>query len=81
MNQRISIENSNIYFYNSKNIWNFQFFFGRFERKIQFYIKNKMFTNIFLNIELLLKKEKLKILLLFYLKLCIFCTELNNEDV
>ena len=36
-----------------------------------------MFTYIyFLNIKLLLKIEKLKTILFFYLKLCIFCTEL-----
>ena len=35
-----------------------------------------------LNIKLLLKKEKLKIVLFFYLKLYTFCTELYslNED-
>ena len=41
-----------------------------------------MFINIFLNIKLLLKKEKQKILLFFYFKLCKLYTELYilNKD-
>ena len=52
------------------------------ERKFNFTLK-RMFTNIFLNIKLLLKKEKLKLILFFYLKLYTeFCIELYilNED-
>ena len=59
----------------------FKIFFADFKRKFNFTLKT-MFTNIFLNIKVLLKKEKLKILMFFYLKLCTFCTELYilNED-
>ena len=41
MNQRISIENSNIYFYNSKNIWNFQIFLADSKGKFNFTLKTK----------------------------------------
>ena len=41
-----------------------------------------MFINIFLNIKLLLKKEKQKLLLFFYFQLCKLFTELYilNKD-
>ena len=46
----------------------FKILFADLKRKFNFALKT-MFTNIFLNIELLFKKQKLKILLFFYLKL------------
>ena len=42
----------------------FKIFFADFKRKFDFRLKT-MFTNIFLNIKVLLKKEKLKILMFF----------------
>ena len=59
INQQISIENSNIYFYNWKKYLKFLNFFCRFEMfQFQFNFTLKtMFTNIFLNIKLLLKKK------------------------
>ena len=42
----------------------FKIFFADFKRKFDFTLKT-MFTNIFLNIKVLLKKEKLKILMFF----------------
>ena len=42
----------------------FKIFFADFKRKFDFTLKT-VFTNIFLNIKVLLKKEKLKILMFF----------------